>query len=304
MASALLNCLLPFFSQPQYVSPQEVAQLPPDQFLNRTMECASSVVHNQEITGQLLPQRMQGDPRQLIQQAFTAASQACVLDRDRDIIEYLRICVQTAMANQGQQQHPYQPPVQQPPVQYQPPQPQHHPGSYASAVGGNGIPMQPIQHQPPPMQQQPVKSDVYAKAFFFPSEQNFKQLTEFIDSAQQTLDCCVFTITDDTVSNALIRAKQRGVTVRIISDDEQAQARGSDVFRLKEENGIPYKLDNSPAHMHHKFAVADRKRLLTGSYNWTKGARFDNRENFLVTNHQALVQEFSTEFDRLWNEFK
>lgn len=40
-------------------------------------------------------------------------------------------------------------------------------------------------------------------------------------SAQRTLDVCVFTITCDEIADALIQAHQRGVRVRVISDNDQ-----------------------------------------------------------------------------------
>jgi phosphatidylserine/phosphatidylglycerophosphate/cardiolipin synthase-like enzyme len=56
--------------------------------------------------------------------------------------------------------------------------------------------------------------------------------------------------------------------------------------------------------MHNKFCVADGQVLVNGSYNWTKGARFENRENIVITNHPELVQQFTIEFNRLWQEFQ
>ena len=55
--------------------------------------------------------------------------------------------------------------------------------------------------------------------------------------------------------------------------------------------------------MHHKFAVIDDAMVISGSYNWTKGARFDNRENLTLTNAPKAVQGFKGEFEKLWAEF-
>ena len=67
--------------------------------------------------------------------------------------------------------------------------------------------------------------------------------------------------------------------------------------------GIPLKVDAKPNHMHHKFAIFDRSRLLTGSYNWTRSASERNEENFLITDDRRLVRPFETEFNRLWEAF-
>lgn len=130
-----------------------------------------------------------------------------------------------------------------------------------------------------------------------------QQLRRVIDSADRTLDVCVFSITDNHLATALIQAKRRGVAVRLISDDDQTKGLGSDVIRLGEEEGIPYVLDNNPSHMHNKFAIGDNSVVLTGSYNWTKAARFDNRENILITNDPQAVAAYAQEFNKLWCAF-
>ena len=63
--------------------------------------------------------------------------------------------------------------------------------------------------------------------------------------------------------------------VRVLSDAEKSQDRGSDI-RALEQVGIPVVLDDGPAHMHHKFAVFDSSRVLTGSFNWTRSATREN----------------------------
>jgi phosphatidylserine/phosphatidylglycerophosphate/cardiolipin synthase-like enzyme len=60
---------------------------------------------------------------------------------------------------------------------------------------------------------------------------------------------------------------------------------------------------NSKSFMHHKFAVVDDQLVINGSYNWTKGARFENKENLTLTNSPKAVQGFKGEFERLWAEF-
>lgn len=58
------------------------------------------------------------------------------------------------------------------------------------------------------------------------------RLLGYLNSAKRTLDVCVFTITCNEIADALEAAHQRGVKVRIISDNEQKRTLGSDVERL------------------------------------------------------------------------
>ncbi|KAI3634924.1 hypothetical protein MIR68_007305 [Amoeboaphelidium protococcarum] len=138
---------------------------------------------------------------------------------------------------------------------------------------------------------------------FFPSEQSFKALVGFLESARFTLDICVFTITDDDIARAILAAHKRGVRVRIISDGEQSKSLGSDVERLA-SSGVPVKMDKSQQyHMHNKFCVVDGHSVLTGSYNWTKGARNNNQENIVIIHDQATSKQFSDQFEQLWKMF-
>ncbi|CEG76273.1 hypothetical protein RMATCC62417_11191 [Rhizopus microsporus] len=143
----------------------------------------------------------------------------------------------------------------------------------------------------------------FAKAFFFPSKESFKAFISVLNSATKTLDICVFAFTDDDIANALIAAKKRKVAIRIITDNQQAAGKGADAKRLSESYGIPFKTDHTQGYMHNKFVIVDGQTLVNGSFNWSKGARFKNRENVLITNIPLCIQEFQAQFDALWKEF-
>lgn len=139
------------------------------------------------------------------------------------------------------------------------------------------------------------------ESHFAPGEGCPQRIVQLIHAVRKTLDICVFTITDDRIAEAIIEAHRRGIALRIITDNEKAFDLGSDVPRLQDA-GIELKVDQTPFHMHHKFALFDRQLLLTGSYNWTRGAARDNLENFIVTSEKRLVEPFCTVFDRLWRQ--
>ncbi|QDV32719.1 phospholipase D-like domain-containing protein [Tautonia plasticadhaerens] len=137
-------------------------------------------------------------------------------------------------------------------------------------------------------------------AFFTPGDSGPRAIAGLFGRARTSADVCVFTITDDRITSAILDAHRRGVAVRIISDDDKAHDLGSDIKDLRRA-GIPLHTDRDPNHMHHKFAVFDRTALLTGSYNWTRGAAEHNFENFVITADPVLVSAFLREFDRLWS---
>ena len=141
-----------------------------------------------------------------------------------------------------------------------------------------------------------------ASAFFSPDDNCVGKIIDLFAQSRGSVDVCVFTITDNRIAEAIEKAHRRKVQVRIISDDDKAMDAGSDIDRF-ERMGIPVRVDRSEHHMHHKFAIFDKTRLLTGSYNWTRSAALHNEENFLITGDAGLIKTFTRMFDKLWRDF-
>ena len=149
----------------------------------------------------------------------------------------------------------------------------------------------------------PVPAPTDVEACFTPGDDCWQRIARLLKSSRYAIDICVFTITDDRVTSEIIDAHRRGVAVRVISDNDKAHDPGSDIDRMA-RSGIPVHVDAKPNHMHHKFALFDRSRLLTGSYNWTRSASMYNEENFLITDDKRLVRAYEDEFNRLWKRFQ
>lgn len=141
-----------------------------------------------------------------------------------------------------------------------------------------------------------------SQAHFSPGRQCRERICSLFLHARLSADVCVFTITDDRITEAIVAAHQRGVRVRIITDDSKAFDRGSDIDVL-EHSGIDVRVDRTKHHMHHKFAIFDGQTLLSGSYNWTVSAMRYNEENLIVTDDSALVHQFAAVFGSLWDRF-
>ena len=137
---------------------------------------------------------------------------------------------------------------------------------------------------------------------FSPGETCAQSIIARFRVARKSADVCVFTITDDRIAAAMIEAHRRGVVVRVVTDDEKADDLGSDALRLAGA-GVPVRVDASPYHMHHKFAIFDRDVVISGSYNWTLSASRNNEENLIVSCDPRMVKSFEGEFGRLWQKF-
>lgn len=136
-------------------------------------------------------------------------------------------------------------------------------------------------------------------AYFSPGPACRDAIVAALRNTRRQADLCVFTISDDVISEAIVAAHRRGVRLRLLSDDDKAHDAGSDVLRLARA-GLDVRVDQDPEHMHHKFALFDARLLLTGSYNWTRSAAEGNQENIVCCDDANAVRAFSETFERLW----
>jgi len=121
-----------------------------------------------------------------------------------------------------------------------------------------------------------------------------------LDKAKDTIDIAIYYFTDRDLANEVIGAYDRGVSVRIYLDKDQKEAKYSK-SRYLVKHGVPVRYSSNPYIMHHKFCVIDNEVVITGSYNWTASAAKRNNENLLVIQDAKMAQEYSAEFNRLWN---
>lgn len=139
----------------------------------------------------------------------------------------------------------------------------------------------------------------FSDAYFSPGEACRNVIISQIKSATSHLQICVFTISDDYITDAIIGSHKRGTQIKIITDNDKSLDEGSDIEQIA-KLGIAVKMDRTTDHMHHKFMLVDGKALITGSYNWTRSAAKFNHENILLTREVGVVKSFLKEFDQLW----
>ena len=71
---------------------------------------------------------------------------------------------------------------------------------------------------------------------------------------------------------------------------------GSKTHRNTENPGWAALLSPQP----HKFALIDRKTVITGGFNWSPSAAHQNDEVLLVIRSPQVAAHFTREMDRLW----
>jgi phosphatidylserine/phosphatidylglycerophosphate/cardiolipin synthase-like enzyme len=157
-----------------------------------------------------------------------------------------------------------------------------------------------------------VRAAMAVQACFSPLGRCSSHILREIGQAQREVLVAIYAFTNDEIAWALVKARQRGVKVQVILDQEFHMANESSKGSFLEQQGLPVrrisglntgKRERGTGLMHQKFAVIDRRVVLTGSYNWTVSADNYNDENLLLFRDAGpLAEEYRKEFFRLWEK--
>ena len=142
------------------------------------------------------------------------------------------------------------------------------------------------------------QSDI--KVFFTPGTDCEENIIKEISKAK-TIDIAVYSISNQNIVDSIIKAKNNGAKIRVITDRTQAKGKKSLVGTIKKA-GIPVLTNKKHKIEHNKFAVFDNGYVVSGSYNWTTNASMYNSENCLFFNQPN--NEYSQRFTQLWNMYK
>jgi len=127
------------------------------------------------------------------------------------------------------------------------------------------------------------------------------EMVAAIDATQNTLDAAVFELNNLLIADALKRAHERGVTVRIVADDEHGiddPTHGE--LRDLRDAGIEVVSDERSGLMHNKFIIMDSSVVWTGSWNYTENGTYNNNNNALVLRSADAVTAYQAEFDEMF----
>jgi phosphatidylserine/phosphatidylglycerophosphate/cardiolipin synthase-like enzyme len=124
------------------------------------------------------------------------------------------------------------------------------------------------------------------QVMFTPEDDAAGQIVLIIEQAQKQVLVQTFSFTNKEIARALIRAKQRGVDVRVVTDAEQMQRMERSKIQTVADGGVPVFVDSLHASAHNKVMVIDagsaKAVVITGSFNFTHAAQFKNAENLLI----------------------
>ena len=118
-----------------------------------------------------------------------------------------------------------------------------------------------------------------------------------------TFHAAVFNTNEPEINDAVIRAHQAGVEVRLLMDGRKFRA-SYDWYKGDDQllnAGVPLlgvKYSGRGA-MHNKFMLFDGEILMTGSMNWQFGGRYHNHENMIIYQDQDLISAYAARFESI-----
>lgn len=122
-------------------------------------------------------------------------------------------------------------------------------------------------------------------------------MVELIDSAQSSLDFAVMGFSHDEVVDAMQRAYDRGIPVRMVGDAGHLYNAG---YQMMLDRHIPMVVGNDAHIMHDKFMVVDGRFVLFSTANWTPTDLVHNSNNFAMIDSPEVAADFTAEFEQMF----
>jgi len=137
--------------------------------------------------------------------------------------------------------------------------------------------------------------------FFSPEDDVERIIVKMIEKAETSIDFLAFSFTSAPIADAIIKKMKSGVKVRGVYDGSGASGTGSQYVKLVLE-GAEIRIRKGAGVMHNKVFIIDGKRVITGSYNFTKAASKKNDENIAVIGSFEIASIFSGEFEKIYSK--
>lgn len=123
----------------------------------------------------------------------------------------------------------------------------------------------------------------------------------YIDKAMSTLDVAIYNHSDQTITNAINDAYERGVRVRYITCESTTTTA---LLSLNDNIPVLERPDGTGI-MHNKFIVIDAENtdsswVMTGSTNWTSNQLFNDFNHLIFIQDETIAKTFELEFNEMW----
>ena len=134
---------------------------------------------------------------------------------------------------------------------------------------------------------------------FTPRDNCTSTITHEIEQAKTEILVQAYSLTSKPIADAIVKAKDSGVSIGVILDRSSKFARNSATF-FSVLNGIPTYLDGRHSIADNNMIVIDKRTVITGSYNFTNESDEKNAENLLIVKSDELAGAYIDS----WQEHK
>ena len=119
-------------------------------------------------------------------------------------------------------------------------------------------------------------------------------ILRLIKDARKTIEIALYGLENDAIAEALVEAHAiRNIKIRMSTEYD---SESSHSWQKLIQSGIPVNLGNNSGIMHNKYLIFDRKHIITGSTNLTKGM-FKHFNNSVVIKSEELIKEYMIDFE-------
>jgi len=122
-------------------------------------------------------------------------------------------------------------------------------------------------------------------------------LAAAIDNAKLSVDVAIYSLSLNSIRDALLRAYDRGVRVRMVMESENMNR--SDPQKLKDA-GIPMLGDRREGLMHDKFVVIDNSEVWLGGMNYTDSGTYEDNNVMMRIRSVKMAENYTTEFEEMF----
>jgi hypothetical protein len=128
-----------------------------------------------------------------------------------------------------------------------------------------------------------------------------KVIIENIRSSTRNILVAVAWLTDNEIFDELCLKAKSGINIELllIDDNINREMTSIDHSQLIKEGGNVIFIPNSivGAVMHHKFCIIDESIIITGSYNWSNRAKYNDENILVISDDKKLAKDFKDEFE-------
>lgn len=122
-------------------------------------------------------------------------------------------------------------------------------------------------------------------------------LARAIENARVSVDVAIYSMSLNSIRDALLNAHRRGVQVRMVMESDNLDR---SVPRYLAEKGIPIVGDRREGLMHNKFVIIDRSEVWMGSMNFTTSGAYEDNNNLVRIRSAQVAENYLVEFNEMF----